>query len=71
MAADQFTLTTGGVSRASGVCIDSVRQYADMQLVTHIRLDDRRRLFRPSAVQEVAEIRRQRLAQRGGRRTPQ
>lgn len=66
--AEQFTETTNTVARAVDPPCDpgTVRDYADWGLIECRRLANGVRLFKPSAVSEVREIRAERLGRRGG-----
>jgi DNA-binding transcriptional MerR regulator len=66
---DQFTETTNTVARAVDPPCDpgTVRDYANLGLIEYRRLANGVRLFKPSAVKKVREIRAKRLARRGGR----
>jgi hypothetical protein len=67
---EQFTESTNAVARAVDPPCDPglVRVYADMGLIECLRLANGVRLFKPSTAAQVARIRTERLARRGGRR---
>lgn len=70
MHSEQFTETTSAVAGAvNPPCNEgTVRVYADAGLIECIRLANGVRLFTRSAAAEVARIRSEHLARRGGRR---
>ena len=57
------------IARAAGVLPETVRHYADLNLIEHTRLVGGQRMFRASAAQRVREIYTQRMANRGRPRT--
>lgn len=61
---DGFTETTNAVAREVPCDAGTVRAYADMGLVPHMRLANGIRLFRPSAAALVREIREKRVDHR-------
>jgi len=65
--ATEFTETTTAIARPAQVLPETVRLYANLNLIEHIRLANGTRLFKPSAVQRVREIYAERMARRGRR----
>jgi DNA-binding transcriptional MerR regulator len=68
ITAEQFTYTTGTLSREAGIAAETIRHYADEGWVECLKLPNGLRLFKRSAVASVQQLCRERLARRGGRR---
>ena len=70
MRSNEFALTAPAVAAALTPPGNpgTVRMYADAGLVECLRLGNGVRLFRPSAVAQVEQLRKAGLAKRGGRR---
>jgi DNA-binding transcriptional MerR regulator len=63
-------LTVGGLARASEASEASIRTYARENLIEFTTDSSGRRLFDPSVVQVVRELRKRRIASRGRRSAP-
>jgi DNA-binding transcriptional MerR regulator len=63
-----FTETTSAISRASGASIPTIRLYGDLGLIQFIEASNGTRLHRKDAGERVAQLLRQRIANRGRRR---
>jgi DNA-binding transcriptional MerR regulator len=63
-----FDQTTGSLARLANVLPETVRAYADLELIECLRLENGVRMFKSSAAARVKEIRAERMAHRGGRR---
>lgn len=63
--AETFTETSGSIARQAAADVGTVRLYADEGLIECMRLGNGQRLFKPSAVAQVREILRERIARRG------
>jgi DNA-binding transcriptional MerR regulator len=66
---EPYNQTTSTLARLACCEPQLVRDYANLQLIECIRLENGTRLFKSSAAARVREIRAERLARRGGRRT--
>jgi hypothetical protein len=62
-----FSETTSSLARKAGANPVTVREYADRNLIESLRLESGVRLFKPSAIARVQELRAQGLARRGRR----
>jgi hypothetical protein len=65
MDIDPFELTTGELARAAGVNPDTVRRYANLNLIESRRLSSGIRIFRRSSADVIRQVCQQRLAVRG------
>jgi DNA-binding transcriptional MerR regulator len=61
-----FSETTGSVAEAVPCALATVRDYCDWNLIEHLRLPNGMRLLKPSAIEQIRQIRTVRLARRGG-----
>jgi DNA-binding transcriptional MerR regulator len=68
MTEEEFTVTSGLLSREAKVTSATVRRYEKLGLIRCKRSSDGRRLFQASAVAEVRAICAERLAKVRGRR---
>jgi hypothetical protein len=64
---ETYSETTSAIAHAADVLPDTVRLYADMGLLEHVRLKSGIRLLKPSAAERVREIYSQRMGNRGRR----
>lgn len=65
-----YSKTTSAIAAAVPCDAGTVRDYCDWCLIEHQRLANGFTLMKPSAVERIRKIRAERLARRGGKRTP-
>jgi DNA-binding transcriptional MerR regulator len=65
---DDFTETSSGLARAAGITAQTVRLYADLNLIECKVASNGVRLFRAGQADRVREIYQQRVGLRGRRR---
>lgn len=62
---DEFTDTTGSLSREAGTTVPTIRLYAKLGLLEFVTAADGTRLFRRGQAERVKAIYASRLARRG------
>jgi len=62
---NQYTDTSGKLSRDAGVTVPTVSLYAEMGLLDFIRISNGTRLFRAGQAEKVKSIYAERMAHRG------